>query len=127
MFEPKKHTVMIKPFIAALALLGSGSAALAGPYANVEYNQGFVGTESLGSSTELHVGFEASNDNGGFYVQGGPAVLTENGGDSETELSGKVGGNVGLTEKLGAYGELAFITGDDDNSYGAKAGLKYTF
>jgi len=118
---------MIKPFIAALALLSSGSAALAGPYANVEYNQGFVGTESLGSSTELHVGFEASNDNGGFYVQGGPAILAPNGGDSETELSGKIGGNVGLTEKLGAYGELAFITGDDDNAYGAKAGLKYTF
>jgi len=44
-----------------------------------------------------------------------------------TELSGKIGGNFGITPNLGAYGELAFITADDDNNYGAKAGMKYNF
>lgn len=118
---------MIKATIAALALLGSGSAAFAGVYLNAEYNQGFVGSKSLGSVTDLAVGFEGANENAGFYIQAGPAFVAPDGGDSETELSGKVGGNVNLTSKLGAYGELAFITAEDDNNYGAKAGLKYSF
>ena len=118
---------MIKATLATLALLSSGSAAFAGVYVNAEYNQGFVGSDSLGSVTDLHIGYEAANENAGFYVQAGPAFIAPDGGDNETELSGKVGGNVGLTPNLGAYGELAFITADDDNNYGAKAGLKYSF
>ena len=118
---------MIKATLAALALLGSGSAACAGVYVNAEYNAGFVGSNALGSVTDLAIGFEGANENAGFYIQAGPAFVAPDGSDSETELSGKVGGNVGITSKLNAYGELAFITADDDNNYGAKAGLKYSF
>jgi hypothetical protein len=32
-----------------------------------------------------------------------------------------------LSEKVSLYGEVSFMTGDEDNSYGTKAGLKFNF
>jgi hypothetical protein len=32
-----------------------------------------------------------------------------------------------MTDKLGAYGEYAFITGDEDLGSNVKLGLKYSF
>ena len=98
------------------------SPAVAGPYANVELNSGFSGSDHVGSTIDTHAGFEGEN----WYVQGGPTIVAPEGGDTEVELSGKVGGSVGLTEQLVGYGELSFITGET-NGYGAKAGLKYNF
>ncbi len=63
-----------------------------------------------------------------WYIQGGPAIVSIDGADQETELSGKVGINVNVTDKLGVYGEVAFLTdGNEDASYGSKAGIKYSF
>ena len=119
----------MKSIIAAGLLLGmSHGAAIAGPYVNVESNSGYVGSDWQGSSLETHVGF--SNDLGdaaSWYVQGGPTVILPDGGDGSVELSGKAGGSVALTEKLGDYGEVSFITGDDDTGYGTKVGVKYSF
>ena len=57
----------------------------------------------------------------------GPAVIAPEGDDGETRLSGKVGGNIAATEKLGIYGEIAVLTDEDDNFYGTKIGAKYKF
>tara|TARA_R100001510_G_C7645114_1_gene202502 strand:- start:339 stop:701 length:363 start_codon:yes stop_codon:yes gene_type:complete len=120
---------MIKTFIALAATTASIAApsAIAGPYVNVETNSGFTGTDYQGSVTDIHVGYEGGDENYGFYVQGGPAVIAPEGVDGETRLSGKVGGNIVATEKLGIYGEFAVLTDDDDNSYGTKIGAKYKF
>ena len=114
----------MKSIILAGLLLGAAhGAAQAGPYINVEANSGFTGTDYAGTVTDVHVGFEGAN----WYVQGGPAVLSPDGGDTDVELSGKAGGSVALGENLDAYGEVSFVTGEDDNGYGTKVGIKYNF
>ena len=122
---------MIKSALAAVVAVPLASAAaLAGPYANVEHNAGFWGSDYQGSVTELHVGYEGPvGESAGYYIQAGPAIVSPEGEDSTTEMSGKVGVGVDLSEKLNLYGEVAFITvdGSDDNSYGTKLGLKYNF
>ena len=115
-------------FAATAALSVSAGAAVAGPYVNVEANSGFTGSDYDGSVIETHVGYEgALGDNAGWYVQTGPAFVSEDGGDNETELSGKAGIGVELTESLEVYGEVSFITDEDDNGYGTKLGATYRF
>ena len=104
----------MKSFIIAGLLLGaSHGAAIAG----------FTGSEYGSTVIDNHVGYEGSN----WYVQAGPAIVTGDGTDPEVELSGKLGASAPLSEDLSLYGEVSFITGDDSNSYGTKAGLKYNF
>ena len=123
---------MIKSVFAATAALSvSAGAAFAGPYVNVETNAGWTGSEDNGAGTDLHLGYEGSfSDTGSYYVQGGATVLTPDGGDADTVPSGKAGIGLGLTEALGAYGEVSFVgSGDEDldRGYGAKLGVKYNF
>tara|TARA_R110001606_G_scaffold18744_1_gene69839 strand:+ start:6798 stop:7169 length:372 start_codon:yes stop_codon:yes gene_type:complete len=118
-------------FAAAAALSMSAGAALAGPYVNVETNAGWVGDDYSGATTDLHIGYESAiGENAAWYIQGGPAIVNVDGEEAETEISGKVGASVALTESLGAYGELSMITVDqdfDDLGVGGKLGLKYNF
>ena len=123
---------MIKSVFAATAVLfTSAGAALAGPYVNVETNAGWAGDDYSGAVTDLHVGYEgALGDSAGWYIQGGPALVSVDGEETETEISGKVGASVAITERLGAYGELSMLTADqdfDDLNVGAKAGVKFSF
>ena len=123
---------MIKSVFAAVAAapLFAG-AALAGPYVNVESNAGWTGSEYNGAITDLHVGYEGVlGDSASYYVQGGASLVSPDGGETDTVPSGKAGLGLGLTEALGAYGEVSFLgSGDDDidRGYGAKLGLKYNF
>ena len=125
---------MIKSvFAAAAALSMSAGAALAGPYVNIENNAGFTGSDFEGSVTETHVGFEGGlGENAGWYVQGGPAFVSPDGEDTTTELSGKVGIGVDVTERLNVYGEISAITQDEINfdedlNVGTKVGVKFSF
>ena len=114
----------MKSIIAAGLLLGCAhGAAIAGPYGNVEANSGFVGDDYSATVIDNHIGYEGK----GWYIQAGPAIVAGDGVDSELELSGKVGGSVALSESVDLYGEVSFITGDESNSYGTKAGVKWTF
>ena len=125
MFKSVFAAVAAAPFLA--------SAALAGPYVNVETNAGWTGDDYTGATTDAHVGYEgALGDSGAsYYVQGGPAVVAVDGEDAETEFSGKAGIGVEVTEALGVYGEVSFITteidGDDELGVGGKLGVKYAF
>jgi hypothetical protein len=118
---------MIKAFAIAVSGVLAGSAALAGPYVNVENNGGYSGGDFLGSVTDFHVGFEGSDGAYGYYMQGGPALVSPQNDDSEIELSGKIGGSIQATEQFGVYGELSFITAEEDPSFGTKLGVKYNF
>jgi outer membrane autotransporter protein len=122
--------MFIKSFaaIAAVSALGAGSA-FAGPYVNIESNSGFVGSDYSATVTDVHVGYENSiGEDGSFYVQAGPALVAVDGVDTETEFSGKVGVGVDVSESVNIYGEVAFLTdGDEDNNYGTKVGVKYSF
>ena len=111
---------MIKPFAIAVSGVLAGSAALAGPYANVENNAGYQ-DGYLGSTTDMHIGYEGGDGTYGYYLQGGPAVVSPSSGDAEIELSGKIGGSV-ATENFGVYGEVSFITTDGEPVIGTKIG-----
>jgi len=120
-------STMIKAFAVAVSGVLAGSAAWAGPYVNVENNAGYSGGDYLGATTDVHVGFEGGDGVYGYYVQGGPAFVSPQGEDGEFELSGKIGGNVQATQQFGLYGELSFITAEEDPSVGSKIGVKYNF
>jgi|TARA_B100000085_G_scaffold140259_1_gene127795 hypothetical protein len=117
---------MIKPFAIAVSGVLAGSAAFAGPYANVENNAGYQ-DGFLGSTTDLHIGYEGGDETYGFYLQGGPALISPNGGDVEMELSGKIGGSVQATDNFGVYGEVSFITTDEEPAIGTKIGATWNF
>ena len=117
---------MIKPFAIAVSGVLAGSAALAGPYANVENNASYQDGFN-GSVTDLHIGYEGGDGVYGFYLQGGPAIVSPDGGDTEMELSGKIGGSVQASPNVSLYGELSFITAEDDPSVGTKLGAKWNF
>ena len=120
---------MIKTLIAsgvAVSAVALASPALAGTYLNVENNAGYQDGYQ-GSTTDLHVGYEGGDGIYGFYLQGGPAIVSPEGGDVDMELSGKVGGSVQVAEDVSIYGELSFITAEDDPSVGTKLGAKWNF
>ena len=122
---------MFKPVIAALAAapLFAG-AAFAGPYVNVEPNAGWTGDDYTGATTDLHVGYEGDlGETASYYVQAGPAVVAVDGVDTETQFSGKAGLGLGVSDNVGVYGEISFLTADDsdDLGLGGKLGVKYTF
>ena len=121
---------MIKSVFAATAALSmSAGAALAGPYVNVEANAGWTGDNYTGATTDVHVGYEGEVGTASYYVQAGPAIVAVDGADTETEFSGKAGIGVPVTDALGVYGEVSFITAEDadDLGVGGKLGVKYNF
>ena len=119
----------MKALVVASAALISGSAAVAGPYVNVENNAGFLGSDYAGSVTDLAIGYSADlGDNTTVGAQVVPAFVNPDEGDGSTQISGKIYGDVDLTEKLNVYGEFALLTVDDeDNLYNLKTGLTWNF
>ena len=122
---------MIKSVFAAGAALSlSAGAAVAGPYVNVETNAGWVGDDYTAATTDIHVGYEgALGESAGYYIQAGPAVVAVDGEDTDTQFSGKAGVGVEVADGLGVYGEVSFLTADDDDDFGVggKLGVKYSF
>lgn len=119
-------TALVIAAVAALAPAG----AIAGPYANVEANSGFSGSNYAGTATDLHLGYEGNiGDSAGWYVQAGAGVISVDNGPTETVPTGKAGIGVNATENLNIYGEVSFAGGvdDADTSYGTKVGVKYSF
>ena len=115
----------------ALALAATAFAstpAMAGVYVNAESNASYTGNDYTSRTTDIHIGYEGEVGALGYYVQGGPAFTAADGADGSTDFSGKLGGSVAASEKLGVYGEISFKTDETaDNSYGTKIGAKWSF
>tara|TARA_R100000700_G_scaffold5532_1_gene8912 strand:- start:19 stop:237 length:219 start_codon:yes stop_codon:yes gene_type:complete len=63
-----------------------------------------------------------------YYIQGGKTINAVDGIDSESNISGKLGGSVAATDKLNLYGEISFAQVEDaDNNFGTKLGAKFSF
>ena len=121
---------MIKSAIAlAAAAPFMAAPALAGPYVNVEANAGWVGDNYTSTTTDIHVGYEGEVGAASYYVQAGPAIVAVDGVDTETQFSGKAGLGIPVSDAVGVYGEVSFLTADDsdDLGVGGKLGLKYNF
>jgi hypothetical protein len=129
----------IKSTIAAVAaspFLLAG-AAFAGPYVNVESNLTYPDGEYSAATTDIHIGYEGTTGTEGkiaYYVQGGPSLNhSESTDDTETEISGKIGASVPVSEDLAAYAEISGATngedaaGDNIVDWGAKIGAKFNF
>ena len=122
-------------FKSAIALAAAAplmaAPALAGPYVNVETNAGWVGDDYSGATTDIHVGYEGALGESGasYYVQAGPAIVAVDGEDTDTQFSGKAGLGLPISDALSAYGEVSFLTADDDDDFGlgGKLGVKYNF
>ena len=116
-------------FAATAALSMSAGAALAGPYVNVETNAGWVGDDYTSTTTDVHVGYEGEVSAASYYVQAGPAIVAVDGVDTETQFSGKAGLGLPISDALSAYGEVSFLTAEDEDDFGlgGKLGLKYNF
>ena len=117
---------MLKKVLAVAAVSALSTPAFAGFYLNVENNGSYTGDDFNGSGTDLHLGYENGNAFGSYYIQGGAYLNSPDGGDSDTNFSGKVGGSVTASDKVDVYGEFSIVT-DTTNSYGTKLGLKYKF
>jgi len=118
----------MKKLALALAASIASAPAMAGVYVNVESNASYTGTDYTSRTTDLHVGYEGDVGDLGYYIQGGPAITGADGVDGTNEFSGKLGGSVAASEKLGVYGEISFKTDETaDNAYGTKIGAKYSF
>ena len=122
----------MKALFIATAAAFMAAPALAGPYVNVETNVGYTGNDFDGSVTDLHIGYEGDlGENAGYYVQAGPAIVAVDGEENETEISGKAGLGIDVTDQVNVYGEVSFLTLDqdisDDLGLGVKAGVKYSF
>jgi len=120
----------MKKLALALAASIASAPAIAGPYVNVETNASYTGNDYTSRATDLHVGYENAVGSLDYYVQGGKTINAADGVDSDSAWSGKFGGSVAATEKLGVYGEVAFsniFDEDTDNSWGTKLGAKYSF
>lgn len=119
----------MKTILAAGALLAISSPAYAGGYGNIENNASWVGGDYSTAVTEVHAGYEFEN---GIYVQGGPAFVSVEGEDLETEYSGKVGVVADVSDNIEFYGEVGFITEDQsfdtsELNVATKAGVTYSF
>ena len=114
---------------AAAAVAFAPAAALAGPYVNVEANAGWTGDDYTGATTDIHVGYEGEIGAASYYVQAGPAIVAVDGEETDTQFSGKVGLGVPVSDALSAYGEVSFLTAEDEDDFGVggKLGLKYNF
>ena len=118
----------MKKLALVLATTLVSTPAMAGPYVNVETNANYTGSDYTSRTTDLHVGYENELGALAFYVQGGKTINAADGVDSDSNFSGKVGGSVAATERLGVYGELAVTAVEDsDNTYGTKLGAKFNF
>ena len=123
----------MKTILAVAALSALSAPAFAGPYANVENNAGWVGNDFEGAVTEVHAGYEfEAGENATIYVQAGPAFVSIEDEDLETEVSGKLGVVADVSENFEIYGEVAFITADqefdvDTLSLGTKVGATFRF
>ena len=118
----------MKKIALALAASLASAPAMAGVYVNVESNASYTGTDYTSRTTDLHVGYEGEVGDLGYYIQGGPALVGDDGVDGTNEISGKLGASVAASDKLDVYGEVSFITDEDAyNAYGTKLGVKYNF
>jgi len=120
---------MLKKLLAVAAVSAVSSVPVfAGFYVNVENNASFKkDSDFQGSSTDLHIGYEGSNDSGAsWYIQGGPLLSNPDGGEQSTDVSAKIGGSVNATDKTSIYGELSGVFADE-NVFGTKLGLKFAF
>ena len=118
----------MKKISLAIAATLFSAPVMAGPYVNVESNSNYTGSDYESRSTDLHIGYENNLGDLAYYIQGGKTINAVDGVDSESNFSGKLGGNISATDKLGFYGEVSFAQVEDaDNTYGTKLGAKYSF
>ena len=118
----------MKKISLAIAASLFSAPVMAGPYVNVESNANYTGSDYESRSTDLHIGYENNLGDLAYYIQGGKTINAVDGVDSESNFSGKLGGNISATDKLGFYGEVSFAQVEDaDNTYGTKLGAKYSF
>lgn len=115
----------MKPFVCAAVATGVLAAPVyAGEtYFNPEFNQGWVGSQTAGSSLNLDLGYSE----GPWYIQAGPALAT-GGSTSEWGIAGKTGLSGQVNDSVNLYAEVSAAKFKDiDTGFGLKVGSKFVF
>ena len=73
---------------------------------------------TLEATTDIHVGHEGEVGAASYYVQAAPAVVAVDGEETDTQFSGKAGLGIPVSDALSAYGEVSFLTTEDDDDFG---------
>ena len=100
------------------------SCCCPGHHVNVELM--LVGLEmTTPTTTDIHVAMKVVEQV--YYVRI-LAVVAVDGVDTETEFSGKAGIGIPVSEVLGVYGEVSFLTAEDEDDFGVggKLGVSTT-
>ena len=120
---------MIKSAIAVVATTPCLLVLLSQVLHYVEANSGFTGSNYTGTTTDDAQSYAGETGAISWGAQAGPSFVVEDGGESDTVLSGKAYASVAATEALSVYGEVSFATGvdDADNGYGTKVGATWSF
>jgi hypothetical protein len=122
------NLIKMKKLALVLATTLVSTPAMAGPYVNVETKAKYTGSDYTSRATDLHVGYENKLNDLAYYIQGGKTINAADGVDSESNLSGKLGAKLPVTDKIKLNGEVSFAQVEDaDNTYGTKLGIKYSF
>tara|TARA_Y100001970_G_scaffold195119_1_gene237168 strand:+ start:19304 stop:19666 length:363 start_codon:yes stop_codon:yes gene_type:complete len=120
----------MKTIALTLAAATISAPVFAGPYVNVETNATYSGSDYQSRATDVHLGYENTLGALDWYVQGGKTINSVDGADSDSNYSGKFGGSVAATKRLGIYGEVSFANifdKDTTNTYGTQLGAKFSF
>ena len=110
--ERNTHSSM-KNLLIAAAVIAAPSAAIAGPYVELEANAGFTGSSYDGAVVETHVGYASDlGDASSFYIQAGPAFLLPNDGDICRAPAGalQISHQKSGTSSSGRFGGVFFLS-----------------
>lgn len=103
---------------------------LSGFYVDLNNIVGFVGGSYDANVLEPHIGFEGTvGEKFSYYIQGGPSIVSVDGGDTTTEISGYLGGAYSINERVEIYGEFyaTSLDGEDDSFMSVETGVTYRF
>ena len=132
MFLKNNHSLVANLLFFSL-LTATVTSSQAESFINIETNAGWTGFEYTEAITDIHLGFEgrAASTDISYYFQLGPAIASEDEEGLSTRLSGKAGADASFSKSLAVYGEVYFLTSQDEfiDDIGAvgKLGLKYRF
>lgn len=120
----------MKTALAALAIIGLATPAIAGPY--VETKHEFTGTDEdfKAQTHQIRVGHDWKVGDWKPYIEAGPGTKLPDASDDSYEfLAMEIGTSVKLTDSLSGYGKIEnkFQFEDDTSDWKVELGTKLRF
>lgn len=116
---------------ATITLTEEEKVELTGFYIDVNNTVGWFNGRYDANVTEPHIGYEGTwGEKFSYYIQGGPSIQAVEGEATTTQISGYVGGEYAVSERVAVYGEFyaTSLDGDDaDSAMSLETGVTFRF